>query len=90
ADNGGLVGGVGKLLLGDSSHVIDDGVAGLRRFALTDVANLVQRASAEYRRMRPTGHEHISAEDEALGEVLDEKWFRLTAGGEIDLTSATS
>ncbi|MCK0113104.1 hypothetical protein MWU75_13215 [Ornithinimicrobium sp. F0845] len=89
ADNGGLVGGIGELHITDSPRVIADGVAGLRRFVLTDVADLVERAAAEYRRMRPTGEEEISAEDEALWEKLDEEWFRLTENGRIDAIAVT-
>lgn len=89
ADNGGLVAGIGELLVPDPPRVLVDGVAGLRRFALTDVAELVERAAAEYRRMRPTGDEEISAEDEALWEELDEEWFRLTGSGRIQAIAAT-
>lgn len=83
-DNAGLVGGIGELLVTGSDQVVVDGVAGLRRFGLTDVADLVERAEAEHRRMRPTGDEEISAEDEALWEELDDEWFRLTAEGRLD------
>lgn len=64
-------------------------MAGLRGFDLIDVADLVERATGEYRRMRPTGDEEIGAEDERLWEELDDEWFDLTADGRIEAITRT-
>lgn len=89
AENGGLVGGgVENLFSSQRLGSVVDAAAGLRRLGLDDVADLVLRARAEYLRFRPTGHEELSAADEALWDRLDEEFFAIAPSERLEAAVA--
>lgn len=72
--NGGLVGAI-ENYSETFPDEIAEAVAGFRALGLSHVADLIDRATREYRRMRPNGcHDEISAADEALWDELDSEF----------------
>lgn len=78
AENGGLIGGaIENIRLGIDDPLIEDALSAFQHFGLTRQAALIQRADQEYARIRPTGIEDLSADDEALWEEIDAKYFEI-------------
>ena len=86
ADIGGLMGGgIENCRETDSLGAISEAIAAFRFLGLPAVAQLIDRAHAEYARMRPGGASYaMSEEDEQLWDELDEQWFALNVTGQLD------
>lgn len=82
ADGDGLLGAIENFVMGDQADFVTDAAAALRHFGHDAVADLVERALAEYR-----------AVDGTLGEdrweAYDEQWKTLTGGDIIDRIGAS-
>jgi len=92
--NGGLVGGgVENCLLSGNEQHLADAVAAYRWLGLDDAADLVERATAEYRRFQPAEGTELSDEDDALWDQLwvelDEAYFALVPDHVIEVALLT-
>lgn len=86
ADNGGLMGGgVENCRETDTAHDIAQAASAFRSFGMADVAELIERADAEYVRMRPGGAmQELFEQEERIWKALDDEWYALGACARLD------
>ncbi|MDF9715036.1 hypothetical protein INN71_12990 [Nocardioides sp. ChNu-153] len=88
--NGGLVGAIENCVETDVEYVTD-GIVALRSLGLDQVADLVDRAFVEYRRMRPNScSDDLSPADDALWEELDEAYWAVSDDVEHAISARAS